>query len=280
MMKRLYAPWLWLFLLAGTTGNADAQGRSPLPNVYRVDCGTIGGFNVWIVDGKAIREVVIPEFLYGGNHERYQCVPADEIWIDHAISCEEYHYTLIHELCERELMAKHGWTYGAAHDSALMIEQHRRQDDYSMCAEHERQLRPVSPTDCDGAKECMRLGDSVHLHGVYRVRVGKRDSVDVWIVDGAAIRRDVFPDFGLSGNDRAYHFIPPGEIWLDAQISCEEMEFSIAAELAERTLMVRGMPYDDAYEKSLMGLRRQRIRASRKAAAMPTIRLPKGQLQQ
>jgi hypothetical protein len=93
----------------------------------------------------------------------------------------------------------------------------------------------------------------------------------VWIVDGAAIRRDIYPDFGLSGNDRAYHFIPAGEIWIDGQISCEETEFSIATELIERRLLGEGVPYDDAYERALAQVLDQRLREANGSAQKPNI---------
>ena len=259
-----------LFVLWSTL---PAHQTKSIAGIYRVYGGSVNGFDVWIVDGKIVREAVDPEFLYGGNHERYPWVPAHEMWIDHAISCEEFHYTLQHELCERELMAGHGWTYDAAHDSALEVEQNIRLDDLRLTQEHECQLREVSPTDSYGAKEIRRLGDSLRLHEIYRLHVEKRDTIDIWIVDGSNIRRDIYPDFGLSGNDLAYHFIPASEIWLDAQVSCEEMEFNIRLELAERTLIAGGLLYDDAYEKALMSVRSQRIELSQKAANMPPIRL-------
>jgi hypothetical protein len=239
-------------LLLGLWSNLAAQPPKMIAGVYRVYSGTVNGFNIWIVDGKIVRESIIPEFLYGGNHERYPIVPSDEIWIDHAISCEEFNYTLKHELCERELMAVHGWTYDSAHDSALMVEQKLRFNDLRLKLKHEHNRSKVQPTDYYHEKEIQRLGDSIQLHSIYRTYVGKRDSIDIWIVDGSTIRRDIYPDFGLSGNDLAYHFIPDTEIWLDAQISCEEMEFSIRFELAERKMIADGMPYDDAYEKALM----------------------------
>jgi hypothetical protein len=250
-----------------------AQQTKSVPGVYRVYSGLAKGFEVWIVDGKIVREAVDPEFLYGGNHERYPWIPTNEIWIDNAISCEEFHYTLEHELCERELMALHGWSYDAAHDSALMVEQQLRLGDLRLKQEHEHTLYEVSTTDSYGTKEISRLGDSLRLHNIYRLYVGKRDTIDIWIVDGSNIRRDIYPDFGLSGNDLAYHFIPAGEIWLDAQVSCEEMEFSIRRESAERTLMAAGLLYDDAYEKALMFVRSLRNEFSKKAAKMPPIRL-------
>jgi len=67
-----------------------------------------------------------PEYLqripYGGNEQRYLFNPKGEIWIDHAVSCEEFELTLAHELNERSLMAKFGWTYEKSHDSSLMVE--------------------------------------------------------------------------------------------------------------------------------------------------------------
>jgi hypothetical protein len=261
-----------VFIFGGSVHAAEDMREGP--NIYRVSAGTEQGFHVWIVDGKLIRDSVIPEFLYGGNHEVYPVVPANEIWIDHAISCEEFHYTLMHELCERGLMAKLGWKYGAAHDSALMVELTLRTEDLRRAQAHERGLRKTAPTDFYGIKEIGRLRDSLTLRNIYRVFVATEDSIDIWIVDGATIRRDIYPDFGLSGNDLAYHFIPAKEIWLDAQISCEEMEYAIRFELAERLMLAGGVQYDDAYQKALDFIRAQRIELSKKAQSMPSIRIP------
>jgi hypothetical protein len=93
-----------------------------------------------------------------------------------------------------------------------------------------------------------------------------RDGVMVWVVDGYLVRKNIFPDFGFSGNDLACHFIPAKEIWIDGQVSCEEMEYSVTAELMERKLMKQGSSYSDAYEASagnilmLRGLMDARIR--------------------
>jgi hypothetical protein len=255
-----------LIVLLGPANVYSAQHTPMYPHVHRVYAGSVNGFDVWIVDGKTVRETLIPEFLYGGNPQVYPSIPVNEIWIDHAISCEEYNYTLMHELCERELMAVHGWAYGPAHDSALALERTHRSIDLRSDRDHERLLPRVGTTDYYGEKEVPALGDSLQLGDVYRIHVGNRDSIDIWIVDGAAIRRDIYPDFGLSGNDLAYHFIPRREIWLDAQISCEEMEFSIQFELTERAFIAEGEQYDDAYVKALKISRDHRLELERDAA--------------
>lgn len=234
--------------------------------VYRASPETAGGLRVWIVDGATVRRAIYPEFLFGGNGERYTFIPADEVWIDNAISVDEYGYTLAHELLERRLMATRGLTYDDAHDSALALEQALRRRDAQSAREHEQSLLRVAPVDCDGLKEIAALPDSITLREIYRARCGDSDGVQVWIVDGAAVRRDIFPDFGFSGNDLAYRFIPSHEIWLDNAMTCEEFSYAVACELTERRAMAAGASYDDAYERALRDVAVRRADARRAAA--------------
>ncbi len=220
--------------------------------VYRFKEEQVGRFAVWIVDGDKVRDSVYPEWLYGGNGERYRFNPPDEIWIDNDISCQEYSYTLAHELRERRLMARFGWTYDDAHDSALMVEDVMRHADSLECAAQEAALPPVPPIDDDSTKELPWLPDRIKLHHVYLQHFETvQDSLEVWIVDGNVVRRDIFPDFGFSGNDLAYYFIPKNEIWLDNSMSCENIKFSLLTETRERALMEKGLSYDRAYEIAL-----------------------------
>jgi hypothetical protein len=248
-----------------------SQPRHSVSGVYRVQQGSQSGQAIWIVDGALVRREIYPEFLYGGNSQRYRYVPPGEIWVDNAISAEEFSYTVLHEIRERSLMARRGMEYSGAHDSALAAERAARLADRVAARRHEQRLARVSPTDCDGVKEIRGIKDSIRLRGVYRARLGERDGISIWIVDGAAVRRDIFPDFGLSGNDLAYHFIPRREIWIDGQISCEENQFSIEQEVRERSFMVEGLPYDDAYDKALASTREVRRDAARRAMQKPPI---------
>ncbi len=261
--------------ISSCTMRKDAPDSRPRPsNPYRVYAGSREGFDVWIVDGAAVRREMFPEFVYGGNGERYPFVPEKEIWIDNAIACEEYEYTLAHELHERSLMARRGMSYADAHDSSLALEQRLRRSDRLAARAHEEALAPVSPSDCDGTREIPSLPSAVRLTGIYRSVAARIDSITVWIVDGAAVRRDIFPDFGFSGDDKAYRFIPPREIWLDGQISCEETPFSIAGELVTRNEMLRGRSFDDAYTVSLDTLAAMRLRTIDRCRAMTLPPLP------
>jgi len=86
------------------------------------------------------------------------------------------------------------------------------------------------------------------LAGIYRLKIGKRKGFDVWIVDGAKVRKELYTDFIFGGNDQRYKFIPPGEIWIDSTISVEELEFTIIHEILECELMKQGLSYAKAHE--------------------------------
>lgn len=231
-----------IFLLS-CTGKIDS--------VYRNYMGKSGKYDVWIIDGNQVRMKIFSSFLYGGNEQRYPFNPKGEIWIDNAISCEEYYLTLAHELNERHLMAKSGWTYYLAHDSSLMLEQVIRRRNEQICRSHEDSLQKVSVRDYQNIKEIKSIPDSIYLRNIYRVPAGVRNGLKIWIVDGYLVRKNIYPDFGFSGNDLSYHFIPKNEIWIDGQVSCEETEYSITTEMNMRRFMAEGKSYDDAYSDAI-----------------------------
>lgn len=219
--------------------------------VYRYYMGKKDNYDIWIVDGNQVRLRIFSSFLYGGNEQRYPFNPKGEIWIDNAISCEEYYLTLAHELNERHLMAKFGSTYLAAHDSSLSVEQSIRHSNEEICRAHEASLNKVPVTDYENIKEIRGEPDSIRLENIYRVPYDSVDGITIWIVDGYMVRKNIYPDFGFSGNDLSYHFIPSGEIWIDGQVSCEETEYSINNELLERKGIASGKSYDDAYSDAI-----------------------------
>jgi len=261
------------FIIAGLLGIAWICPKK-IGNVYRYYWGEIGNYKIWIIDGNTVRQKIYKEFLYGGNEQRYVYNPKGEIWIDNDISCEEFDLTVAHELNERHLMAKFGWTYETAHDSSLSLEQVIRHRNQEICTAHEASLKKVSVLDSYNKKEIRNLPDSIKLQNIYRVPEGTREGISVWIVDGYMIRKNFYPDFGFSGNDLAYHFIPPKEIWIDGQVSCEETEYSIALEMRERQLMSDGKSYGDAYEDAVQMVQIERESMERLAKSHFKIAIP------
>jgi hypothetical protein len=241
-----------LFLIAmGVILFAGCRQAATVDGVYLNYWGEKDGYKVWFVDGDKVRQELYKEYLYGGNEQRYLFNPRGEIWIDDAVSAEEFETTLAHELNERHLMAKFGWTYLKAHDSSLAIEVIMRNKFEQICRAHEDTLPKMPVTDYENIKEIKNGPDSVKLQNIYRVPLGVREGINIWVVDGYLIRKTIYPDFGFSSNSMVCHFIPPREIWIDGQISAKETEFSIATELAVRDLMMNGKSYDDAYETAI-----------------------------
>jgi hypothetical protein len=83
------------------------------------------GVGVWIVDGRLVRSVFDDDFTEGGHDYVYEFVPQNEVWIDNDLEERERPYVLLHELHERNLMAK-GWTYNKAHEDSSKIEYYHR----------------------------------------------------------------------------------------------------------------------------------------------------------
>jgi hypothetical protein len=83
------------------------------------------GVNVWIVNGRLVRSVFDVDFTEGGHDHVYEFVPQNEVWIDNDLEEAERPYVLLHELHERNLMAK-GWDYDHAHEDSSKLEYHCR----------------------------------------------------------------------------------------------------------------------------------------------------------
>jgi hypothetical protein len=267
-MKKLFILTVLILLAAGCGGGKKVEG------VYRYYIGKKDNYDIWIVDGNQVRLKIFNSFLYGGNEQRYPFNPKGEIWIDNAISCEEFDLTLAHELNERHLMAKFGWTYYASHDSSLSLEQVIRHTNEKVCKEHEASLKKVPVTDYSNIKEIRGIPDSVQLQNVYRVPMGQREGLAIWIVDGYLVRKNIYPDFGFSGNDLSCHFIPPEEIWIDGQVSCEETEYSIATEINERNQIEKGKSYDEAYIIAVNIIQKKRLEMNKLAHSHFKIAIP------
>lgn len=79
------------------------------------------GVSVWIVNGRFVRSVFDVDFTEGGHDHVYEFVPQNEVWIDNDLEEAERPYVLLHELHERNLMAK-GWDYDRAHEDSSRLE--------------------------------------------------------------------------------------------------------------------------------------------------------------
>jgi len=76
------------------------------------------------------------------------------------------------------------------------------------------------------------------------------EGIDIWLVDGNAVRDTREIDFIGGGHHFVYGFIPENEIWIDIDTGDADIVFYIVHELTERPLMRDGMDYVSAHEQA------------------------------
>src|ERR1035437_6180926 len=160
--RRIYPIILICIFLPGLVFSdiyPQKTNHKEIKGIYRLINEIKDGFEICIVDGQLVRQKIYPEFLYGGNEQRYLFNPKHEIWIDNSISVEEYRYTGAHELNERHLMATLGYTYSVAHDSSLRLERKMRLADLENANKHEEELPKVALCIFKKEKKIPGFGD-------------------------------------------------------------------------------------------------------------------------
>jgi len=83
---------------------------------------TANGLNVWLVNGRLVRDKYDIDFTEGGHDQVYTFIPEREIWLDNDVEPEEWGFVLLHELHERNRMANDGIWYDAAHAESSRLE--------------------------------------------------------------------------------------------------------------------------------------------------------------
>lgn len=235
------------------------RGRVQLSGIYRLQTGMRQGQKIWIVDGEKVARTLFPDFIMGGNDQRYRFNPPDDVWIDNRLGIEEYLYTLEHELIERKLMRERGWSYDRAHAEGLALEKVLRERDRRLSEKREAQMRKHETVIRAGTRRKHRV-EPVSLVGIYRQFFGRRQGLNVWIVDGPKVRRDLYPDFCFGTHDYDLPFVPEGEVWLDSAMSVEEAYYALRTQLSERRLMAAGTGYDKAYDETMVATMNERMR--------------------
>lgn len=86
---------------------------------------TSDALNIWIVDGKLVRDTIFLDYDAGGHDRVYPWIPKQEVWIEEALSERERPFILLHELHERFLMGT-GKNYQEAHQGATIVEDRLR----------------------------------------------------------------------------------------------------------------------------------------------------------
>ena len=191
-----------------------------------------GKFDIWIVDGTAIRGHKDEEFTNFGQHLRYPYIPENEFWLDREAAQDERRFFIEHLLVEHRLMAR-----GMDYDAALEIADR---------AERKERRRAGDLKTLTHGGKTLPDGHNVHDHLWKKLKSG----LSVWIVNGRLVRSAFDIDFTEGGHDFVYEFVPSNEVWIDDDIEETERPYVLLHELHERNLMAKGMPYFKAHDDS------------------------------
>ena len=88
------------------------------------------------------------------------------------------------------------------------------------------------------------------LKNFYLKKIGQRGEIDVWMVDGAKIRKKIEKDFTNFGQHFRFPFIPLNEFWLDKEAVPNERYFFVEHLLVEWRLMKAGKSYSFALRRA------------------------------
>ena len=108
----------------------------------------------------------------------------------------------------------------------------------------------------------------------YLRKVATKDSVVVWVVDGAYVRDSIDVEFTNFGQHYAFDRIPRHEFWLDREAAPDEEKFFVDHLLVEYDLMGRGVPYDSALQAGDQAELVERVAAGDPAKVMGRNGLP------
>lgn len=104
----------------------DLASKNGSPPPFRLRSEKRGRSKIFYVDGSIVRKYLDPYFFSGGHGLVYDYIPKNEVWIDDRNYKEDQSFVVVHELFERQLMAR-GRDYHSAHDFAIAEEKdHRR----------------------------------------------------------------------------------------------------------------------------------------------------------
>ena len=96
----------------------------------------------------------------------------------------------------------------------------------------------------------------------YIKKYGERGDIQIWIVEGAFIRKNLDEEFNNMGQHYHFDFIPENEFWIESESEHDESRFYIDHLAVEYELIKKGMPYKKALTRAEKAEKKERHRAS------------------
>lgn len=225
------------------------SGTVKLMDTYLACIGKREGQRIWIISRNRVVQDLYPEWIAGGNDQRYRFNPVDEMWIDDRMGIEELEYTIRHELLERRLMQEQGMSYDRAHNEALKLEKRLRTRDENRALANGVKLASLARDSKAHPK--LASVNPEKLRRLYRRPFCRANGLTYWIVDGPLVRLELEPDFLYADSYSMRSYMPKDEIWLDSAMDCFEGYMSVFRRKFRRRLELSGCSADQAYDQSI-----------------------------
>jgi hypothetical protein len=175
---------------------------------------TIDGCDVWVVDGDFIRREWDGQFTDFAQHSDFPFVPKNELWLDRCNGENEFAYYIANMLAQRKALQE-GKSPKEAYSEGDKAEAEARR------TEHKRPIKIK--------------------------KIESYANVDVYLIDGAMVRKKYDLEFTEGGHDLVYPWIKPrkgrGEIWLDDSSTSKDRPYQQLHEMHERNKMSLKMDY-------------------------------------
>lgn len=199
-------------------------------DIYIKKLGQQGKIKIWLVDGNKIRSQLDIEFTNFGHNFTFSYIPKYEFWLDKEAAPNERRFFIKRMLIEWNLLNK-----GVPYQKVKEIAE-----------EKEKTERKKFSSELEtGNLKKGKLQKKVHCRLLKEI-----GSIKVWLVYGRIVRSLFDLDFVEGGHDLIYDYIPRNEIWIDNDLLANERKYVIVHELYERSLMEKGLSYNQAHKKA------------------------------
>src|SRR5579864_1524360 len=213
----------------------NSSKRSRLP-INKMPIAQHYGWRYYTVDASAVRNVAQPdeEFANFATCEEFaNLIPEHEIWFNESTFDREGVFFLANAHL-RLKEKKDGASY---------------EDAYSAGLEMERPLRQkITGLKFRNGKPHRQVPDNVYVEPYFTLDDAEFP-IQVWLVDGCAVRSLYKTDYVEGGHGFVYPWVPKQQIWIEKDLDHWELPFITCHEYLELRLMRdHGMEYDPAHE--------------------------------
>lgn len=200
-------------------------------NIQKFNKSLYGKYTIYEINPLEVRDsnLDMQEFGDFGFHLWFKEIPKNELWINKNLNKRE-----------KALAIENGLNQMKDIDNG--ISEHKA---YQNAIKKEKAIREKMDGIKFEGKKLNKTPKQLYIKQLTTLE----DGTKIFLVDGELIRDLFKTDFIEGGNEKAYSWVPKGEIWLEDNLSPKELPYILLHEYTERWLMKnKNMNYDKAHK--------------------------------